>query len=300
MKTGLVSKAIRQVLALACFGLASAGIVTADETGSSRTQLSLTAATTKEVQTKISHAYDVRDNLTVNLTASISPVSMNASAGASWLPFPFLELAINSTVGSGWNIPIADGLRVNQRVEGTNDNKLVGDAFAGLVLGIEGGGAFQFDYAALVPGEWNHILLRTYHGLKYQVFTAADDGVSWLYQGDEGENRNGWSYTGATFIGYQMPIFLNTVGLLAEGNLFLYDSTGGETWGDDLMRWTLGAVTNFTVTSNLGLTIISQAQTVRNFTSATEDYGFYQDRVITDDPVRLQFYRVAAILTLSL
>lgn len=294
-----VTRAARNVLTLACLGLACAGIVTADEAPSSRTQLSLTAATTMEVQTKIAYDYAVIDNLKLKLSASFSPVSVNTSAGAIWLPFPFLELAFNSTIGSGWNIPIADGLRINQR-EGTNDNELVDAAFDGLVLGVEGGAAFQFDYAALVPGDWNHILFRTYHGLKYQAFTAADAGESWLYQADDGENRNGWSYTGTTFIGYQMPIFLNTVGLLAEGNLYLYDTPGGEVWGDDLMRWTLGAVMNFSVASKLGLTIISQAQTARNFTSATEDYGFYQDRIITDDPIRLQFYRVAAILTLTL
>ncbi|MGD9940255.1 MAG: hypothetical protein AB7T74_10675 [Clostridia bacterium] len=295
-----VTRLARNISALACIGLASVSLVAAEETASSRTQLSMTAATTMEFQTKIAHAYDLRDNLTLKLSASVSPVSVNATAGTSWLPFPFLELALNSSIGSGWNISIADGLRINQRVEGTNDRELVGSAFAGLVLGVEGGAAFQLDYAALVPGDWNHILFRTYHGLKYQAFTAADAGESWLYQADEGENRNGWSYAGTTFIGYQMPVILNTIGLLAEGNLYLYDSPEGEIWGDDLMQWTLGAVMNFTVTSKLGLTIISQARTARNFTSATEDYGFYQDRVVTDDPVRLQFYRFAAILTLTL
>lgn len=290
---------IRFLFILACMGMAQAGSVMAEEPVPSSTQLSLTAATTREIQATIAQDIKVLDNLKIKLSASISPVSVNTSLGASWLPFPFLELAVNSTVGSGWNIPIAEGLRINQR-QGVNDNELVGTAFAGLVWAIEGGSAFQFDYAALVPGDWNHILFRTYHGLEYRAFTAADAGVSWLYQGDEGENRNGWSYYGNAFLGYQMPLFLNLVGLLAEGDLYLYDSPGGTGWGDDLMRWTFGAVMNFTLPGSSGLTIIGQANTVRNFTSETRDYGFYQDRVITEDPVRLQFYRVAAILTLSL
>jgi hypothetical protein len=280
------------------------GSVVAAEPEKSSTQLSLTVATTKEVQSKIAHDLDVGANLKLKLSASISPVSVNASAGASWLPFPFLELAINSTIGSGWNIPIADGLRINQRVVPSinelDNNELVGDAFAGLIWSMGGGGAFQFDYAALVPGDWNHILFRTYHELEYRAFTAAEAGVSWLYQGDQGENRNGWSYYGNAFIGYQMPLILNLVGLLVEGDRYLYDTPGGAVWGDDLIRWTIGAVTNFTLTKDLGLTIIGQANTARNFTSDTGDYGFYQDRKITDDPVRLQFYRIAAILTLSL
>jgi hypothetical protein len=299
MKNRNATKAIRFFLFLTCLVVAGVGSVIADEPENSSTQLSLTVATTKEIQSTLTHAMDVRDNLKLKLSASISPVSVGASLGANWLPFPFLELVINSTAGSGWNIPIANGLRINQRVD-PDGNELVGDAFAGLIWSIEGGGAFQFDYAALVPGDWNHILFRTYHGLEYKAFTAAEAGVSWLYQADEGENRNGWSYYGNAFIGYQMPLVLNLVGLLVEGDKYLYDSPDGEEWGDDLIRWTLGVVTNFTLTKNLGLTIISQANTVRNFTSDTRDYGFYQDRRITEDPVRLQFYRLAAILTLVL
>ena len=294
-----VSRTISLFLALVWTGMAGVGSIMADEPGSSSTQVSLTAATTKEIQTTLAHDIEIRANLKLNMSASISPVSLGTSLGASWLPFPFLELAIKGTAGSGWNIPIAEGLRINQR-QGANDNELVGDAFAGLIWSIEGGGAFQFDYAALVPGEWNHILFRTYHGLEYRAFTAADAGVSWLYQGDEGENRNGWSYYGNAFIGYQMPLFLNLAGLLAEADLYLYDSPGGAAWGDDLIRWTFGMVLNCSLGKDLGLTIISQIKTVRNFTSGTRDYGFYQDRVIADDPLRLEFYRVAAILTLAL
>ena len=294
-----ISGTISLILSLAYMGLTGVWPVVAEEPGSSSTQVSLTAATTKEIQATVAHEIEIRADLKLIMSASISPVSVGTSLGARWLPFPFLELAIKGTAGSGWNIPIAEGLRINQR-QGTNDNELVGDAFAGLIWSIEGGGAFQFDYAALVPGDWNHILFRTYHGLEYRAFTAADAGVSWLYQGDEGENRNGWSYYGNAFLGYQMPLFLNLTGLLAEADLYLYDSPGGDAWGDDLIRWTFGLVFNCSLPRNLGLTIISQIRTVRNFTSETRDYGFYQDREIAEDPIRLQFYRVAAILTLTL
>jgi len=294
-----ISRTTGLVLALVCTGLTAVVPVIAEEPGSSRTQLSLTVASTKETKSTIAHAIELHPKLKLELSASISPVSVGTSLGARWLPFPFLELAMNSTVGSGWNLPIAEGLRINQRI-GSYDNELVGTAFAGLVWSIEGGGAFQFDYAALVPGDWNHILFRTYHGLEYRAFTAADAGVSWLYQADEGENRNGWSYYGNAFFGYQMPLVLDLVGLLVEGDKYLYDNPEGSKWGDELMRWTIGAVTNFTLTRDLGLTVIGQIRSVRNYTVDTRDYGFYQDRILAEDPLRLEFYRIAAILTLAL
>ena len=47
--------------------------------------------------------------------------------------------------------------------------------------------------------------------------------------------------------------------------------------------------------------LMAQARTVRNFTDATDDYEFYQDRVVdTDDERRIEFYRLVATLTYRL
>jgi hypothetical protein len=175
------------------------------------------------------------------------------------------------------------------------------------VWGPHFGGVFQFDLAAIFPGDWHHIVFRTYHEWNYRAYTRADNGESWVFEGDDKENRNGSNYYGSYLLGYQMPrkpFFLDTVGFMAEMSQYLYGTSGGSYWGDEMGRWIFSALFNFTITERFGAALIIQTRTRRNYRDgdkANEHHYYYQYREIdSDDPLRLDFYRVAAILTLKL
>jgi hypothetical protein len=253
------------------------------------------------------------NNVTFAFTAELTPISVNLLADAVWTPVAVFELALGGRIGTGWQIASDQGLNglygigLNQRRPiGTNNDRFVADgsAFDGLMWKTYLGGALQFDLAAVMPGEWNHIVFKTYHEINYQAYTRAGDGQSWFFENDEGENRNGFSYYGNFFLGYKMPIILDLVGLLAEMDLYLYDTPGRARWGDDRIRWTFGCLFNFAITEQLGATLIVQGSTARNFTNYNENgnrYRFYQDRILdTNNPLRLEFYRVAATVTYKL
>lgn len=273
--------------------------------------VSLTATTRAEVAAKLSGTVKVPflagsgpltsgNNVTIKLNGEFSPVSLNAALETVWTPVAFLEIIGGASAGSGWNIPIADGLRFNER-KGAHDAELTGGPLNGVVWSVKGGAALQADLAAFKPGEWNHLVFRTYHAFLYGALTSADSDDSWLFRGDFGENRNGWNYYGNYLLGYRMPIKLRMIGLLAEEDLYLYDAEGGDSWGDDLSRWTFGLFADYAVSDRLSATLIVQARTMRNFTDETEDYDFYQDRVVdSDDERRLEFYRVVATVTYRL
>jgi hypothetical protein len=124
---------------------------------------------------------------------------------------------------------------------------------------------------------------------------------AWLYEADDGENINGWNYYGNYFLGYRMPLFLSLIGFLAEEDLFVYSGSERDAWGDDLSRWTLGPLVSFTLSDSISLTGIVQWRTRKNYTEATEDYGFYQKRIIDrDDERRLEFYRAGCTLKILL
>ena len=174
-------------------------------------------------------------------------------------------------------------------------------AFDGIVWSAKAGGIFQFDLAAVLPGEWNHVVFRTYHVAWYRAFTGAADDESWLYEVDSGENRNGWNYYGNYFLGYQMPCFVDRAGFLVEEDLYLYTTPDRTDWGDDLGRWKFAALADFKVSDNVSTTLLVQFWTVRNFEGSTGDYKFYQDRVIDrDNPYRIEFYRAVASVTVRL
>ncbi|MDR0877610.1 MAG: hypothetical protein LBN21_06120 [Treponema sp.] len=255
------------------------------------------------------------NNIKLNLSAEVTPISLNGIAEATWTPIAFLQVVAGTKLGTGWNIELGDfllyGIGINTpgplNSDGIPERTMDGTPFGGLTYNFHLGSAFQIDMAAFVPGDWNHIVFRTYHEGTYMGFSEADADDSWVYEDDFSQRRNGFTYYGNFLLGYQMPIFLNTVGLLAEVNQNLYTTSGRDVWGDDLGQWLFSALFNFTITPKISAALIVQTKTFRNYTDSTSKIGdrekktFYQNRVLdTDNPLRLEFYRVAAVATFTL
>jgi hypothetical protein len=244
------------------------------------------------------------NNLQTAFTAELSPISVNGVTELIWTPIAFFQVIAGARAGSGWNIELfgsdIKGIGINRRGSG-GSAETVGSAFDGLLWSAQMGGAFQFDLAAILPGDWHHVVFRSYHEIRYKGYSAASGDESWYFESDYGENRNGFNYYGNYLLGYQMPLFLNTVAFLAEMDKYLYDTPDRELWGDELGRWTFAGLFNFTITDWLSAALIAQFRTMRNYTDTTKDLEFYQDRRIRNNPSRhLEFYRVAVIMTVHL
>jgi hypothetical protein len=148
------------------------------------------------------------------------------------------------------------------------------------------------------------VVFRSYHELNYRGYSRAAAGDSWVFLNDDGENRNGYNYYGNFLLGYRMPIFLNILGLMAEMDKYLYGISGEGNWGGDLIRWTFSGVAGVTLTDRIGVGLLVQCRTRRNYRDGVRkndrDY-FYQSRALDrGDPLRLEFYRVAAMMNFSI
>jgi hypothetical protein len=259
------------------------------------------------------------NSLSAALRGEISPVSLNGAFEAVFTPIAFLQFAGGFKLGSGWNISLGDteiyGLGLNlpkitrrgealARPMAERTSEIKGSPLDGLVGKAYLGGAFQFDLAALYPGDWHHLVFRAYHEFNYQGYTRAAEGESWVFEASNEENRNGFSYYGSCLLGYRMPLVLNTVGIMAEMDRYLYNSPRGGYWGDDLNRWIFSFLCNFTVTGNLEAALLVQTRTMRNYRDGDRDNSsryYYQYRELdTGNPLRLEFYRVAAVFTYKL
>jgi len=244
------------------------------------------------------------NNFGIALGAEISPISLNGIAEIVWTPIAFFQLAAGGRIGSGWNISLfgADihgiGLNSPDMAGGAVHD---GSAFDGLLWKAQAGGTLQFDMAALFPGDWHHVVAQSYHEINYRGYTRAKAGESWYYEGDNGENLNGLNYYGNLLIGYQMPIFFNMAALLAEADLYLYDTPNRNKWGEDKIRWTFSGIFGFTITKRIDLALIAQFRTRRNYQESAWQDLYYQNRNIDpSNPISLEFYRVAAALTFKL
>jgi hypothetical protein len=257
------------------------------------------------------HFLTADNNIRAALGLELSPVSLYGLADLVWTPAAFFELSAGTKLGSGWNIELFGepvyGIGINRPRAGRTvpvAAEIDGAPFDGLHWNLHGGGALQFDLAALYPGDWHHLVFRSYHEFSYRAYSRAAAGDSWILGNDDGENRNGPVYRGSLFLGYRMPIRLNTLGLMAELGKKLDGPPGGGDWGEDLAHWTFSGVFGVTLSDRIGAGILVQCQTRRNDRDGIrkdERRYFYQSRTLDrDDPLRLEFYRVAAVMNFSI
>ncbi|MDR1239309.1 MAG: hypothetical protein LBK27_04275 [Treponema sp.] len=251
------------------------------------------------------------NNIRTRLGAELTPVSLNGLADAYWTPAAFFQIRAGTRLGSGWNISLFGapvyGIGINRPENAAGPlltAERTGDPFDGLYWKLHGGGTLQFDFAALFPGDWHHVVFQSYHEINYRGYTAAGPGEAWVFENDDAENLNGFNYYGNFLLGYQMPIFLNTTGILVEMDKYLYDTPNRNLWGDEKVRWIFSGLFNFTITKRFSAALLVQFRTRRNYEDGdrknTAHYFYQSRRLDGENPLRLEFYRVAAAMTFVL
>ncbi|HAK45577.1 MAG TPA: hypothetical protein DCO79_06620 [Spirochaeta sp.] len=246
------------------------------------------------------------NNVQFNFDLYVAPVAAYAKASATITPIAFLNFNAGAMLGSGWNAVIFNG--VGNNVEGDIDET----SFPGVVTELFGSSTFQFDLAALVPGEWNHVVTQINGKFNYSNFSTdeAMAGGAWQWLADSGENINGWEFKGTYFLGYQMPIVADTVGFLvetsqqigAESQLSTMAGPDGDAstladngWGSDFVEVTFGPLVNFTFNEHNSLTVLAQFKTGMDYTNDTIFNQYYQNRVYEASFVK--FNRIALAYT---
>lgn len=241
------------------------------------------------------------NNIAITLTGEVTPITLGLIAEVVWTPIAFLQAVIGGRAGTGWKVNLFGGELYGigfNREDGGGLSEWYGNGFKELQWEAYAGGVFQFDFAAIFPGDWHHVVLRTYHEVGYRGNSAGGPGDSWYFENDDGENMNGFDYYGNFLVGYQMPIFWDTVGILTEMELYLYDTPNREDWGDNLIRWKFALVNHFSIGKKFGIAVLVQFRTVRNYNEANWKELYYQNRTLdTSNKLSFKFYRVAGLFS---
>jgi hypothetical protein len=236
------------------------------------------------------------NNLGLDFSGELSPVSINANFKATLTPVAFFKLDAGAGLGTGWDIGFV-GMGVNDK--GVIDPQ----NFGGLIYRGWVEGTFQFDLAALLPGEWNHVVILASDKAEYQAYTGADANTPWIWEADEGMDFNGWQLYGNYFLGYQMPIVLDTVGFLLQSQGWLgsvrdrsTEASGG--WGSDFTYLTFGPLFDFKLGRKSSLAVLPQFKTGIKWSDATEWSLDFQTRAYEGQ--YLYFYQMAFDYNLEL
>ena len=163
----------------------------------------------------------VKDNkLRFYADFELSPVSLAPALGVSFTPIAFLNFSAGTSIGAAWDfigiqgLAKWDPLKYDENLKKSGSYESLPFKSARWDAWLQG--ALMFDLAAVVPGDWNHVITYNSYKAMYRGITSGgENGNPWLYQGS-GEKINGWQYEANFIFGYQMPIVLQTVAVQAE------------------------------------------------------------------------------------
>ena len=245
----------------------SVGTLVAKESSTSGS-VKLTASTAPEF--KIDAGYTVKlpiwgegplfggNNVKIKGGLGITPVTISVNADVILTPIAVAEISLGGQVGTGWNFDLmgVEGLR-----KGDGISPAESDTMNGIYAKAKGGVALQFDTAAIWPGAWTSVVLRTYHEMNYQTYTNKFSDTpsynAWEFE-TGGLHQDGWNYKGEYVVGYQMPLIINMAAIMVETYL---ENIGNTSNYETPMTIDVGIIANFAFTDSLNLTVIPQFST---------------------------------------
>jgi len=225
------------------------------------------------------------NNLVLTPGIEVSPLSLGLTAAARWTPLAFADLSFDATLASGWSVGDFHGIGLNRDSHegGTSTAFYDGSPFGGVIWDVAIALALYGDMGMLKP-VWDGlpngvapIFIRSSHRFAFSGYSdAANRGEAWFRSGDDGENRDGFSYGGDLWLGYRLPVLLNSVALRACGYIFLNAPAGWDrrSMGDDLMRWGFSFVLGFSLLENLDLSLETRFLETRREFRHSDDPGW--------------------------
>jgi hypothetical protein len=221
------------------------------------------------------------NNIALKLDAAISPIWLGLTADAELTVFPFLSFKTGGSINTGWNyklfgaLPLVGiGLNKKTSINDSTESDVVGHGLDGVVWDLHFGSMLQFDLAAFVPGDWNHVVAQVYNEIRYFAYTKADGDDFWYFLGDNGLNQNAFNHKFTVFVGYMMPIFFNMVGIQLEGRLPFWNNEIGTDVQDAGYKLDVGLITNFKINKSWSIMAIAL---MSNGFKDPDKYGFNRE-----------------------
>lgn len=213
------------------------------------------------------------NNLKIKAALELSPVSFVPELSFSFTPIAFLIFSTGIKAGSGWTFtPLSvDGMAQYDNAS-SSYNPL--SPFSSLYYNFWAEALFQFDLAALYPGEWNHIaLVATYKPYYEALSKGGEGGNPWYWQGS-GEKANGWKYYSSIIFAYQMPLLLQTIAVQTEFEGFYDASSFASTyqaWDPCFTKISISPLVNLEFSKSQNLIILFGFSSRRSFSAETSN-----------------------------
>lgn len=227
------------------------------------------------------HALVRGNTLTLSPALELTPVSLSPKFDVAFSPIAFLVFYAGGRIGTGWNLaPMGvKGLAVFDEASREYESVV---PFASYMHQWYLEGLFQFDVAAVLPGDWNHVVMQARYKFLYEgLWNAGGRQEFWRWQGTA-EKASGWQYQSSVVVGYQMPLLLQLVGLQFEfeGYFDRHDFPDwAQQWDPTFMKVGISPVMNLKFNDKHSLMVQFRFRSRRSFStevqSDTHDF-FYE------------------------
>lgn len=153
------------------------------------------------------------NNLAFGADFQISPGTLKPHIYARYSPIAFLVFGAGAKAGTGWEFLGTQCLASFNRASGKFDNLV---PFKNFFYEFDLSATFQFDAAALWPGDWHHIVFMATYDFRLSGVSSQADCHPWVWEGDF-PKVNGANYYANAILGWQLPFErVSLVGLQAE------------------------------------------------------------------------------------
>lgn len=163
-------------------------------------------------------------NVVATGSVEVSPVSLKPIAKVAFTPLPFLSFNVRGEAGTGWDLPFLrlHGMAKHVSSSNGNGNGTYGQytaltPFGDWLLKFAAQGIFQFDTAALWPGDWHHIQMQYTYEVYYENQTGVPDGTARIWQGTASK-VDGWGEYQCLVLAYGMPLVISRAGVMVESD----------------------------------------------------------------------------------
>ena len=152
------------------------------------------------------------NNLKLNGSVELTPVSIALEPSVEFTPIAFLVFSSGIKLGTGWDFIGINGFA--NYVDSAAEYEPV-TPFADWYFRFWMQGLFQFDLAAVLPGDWNHVVTQITYQTTYTANSSVNAGDVWCWQGSN-NLVNGWGLYSSAVLGYQMPLLLQMAAVMFE------------------------------------------------------------------------------------
>lgn len=132
---------------------------------------------------------------------TLTPITLDTQVGIMFTPSPILKFGLGATAGTGWAIGDSHGIGL---YNSNSDKYEQSVPFTVWRYSFVFQTSFQFDFGAIFPGEWTHVVIMANEQIYYLANTSAKNYEPWEWLSNK-DYVNGFCQMGSVMLGYMLP-----------------------------------------------------------------------------------------------